>query len=119
MTRITAIAGLLPLLLVASCATGEPEPPSVFDSSAGLVTVEFSGDQFVFAGDERLPLDAWILRMRQRLRAMDRAQRAAFVVQVRVRDGILDRATVLRAEAEMNRGVDELFVMGVRQIRFL
>jgi hypothetical protein len=41
------------------------------------------------------------------------------VVQLRVRDGLAERAEALRAEAEMNRTVDELHVMGVRQIRIL
>lgn len=118
MTRV-AKAPSLALLFVAACATSEPSAPSVFDSSAGEVVVEFAGDEFVQCGGRRMALDAWILRMRQRLRGMDPAQRAAFVVQVRVQDGVLERATVLRAEAEMNRCVDELFVMGVRQIRFL
>ena len=105
-------------LLLAACAS-EPLAPDALDASGGLVEVAFAGDGFVHVAGERLPLDAWVLRMRQRLRAMDAAARAAFVVQLRVRDGLAERANVLRAEAEMNRTVDELHVMGVRQIRFL
>lgn len=105
-------------LLLAACAT-EPSAPDVLDASGGLVEVAFAGDGFVHVAGERLPLDAWVLRMRQRLRTMDAAARASFVVQLRVRDGIGERAEALRAEAEMNRTVDELHVMGVRQIRIL
>lgn len=105
-------------LLLAACAT-EPSAPEALDASGGLVEVAFAGDGFVRVAGERLPLDAWVLRMRQRLRTMDAAARASFVVQLRVREGVGERAQALRAEAEMNRTVDELHVMGVRQIRFL
>ena len=106
------------LLLFAACVTGEPAAPSIFDGSGGVVTVEFGGDQFVHCAGERLPYDAFVVRMRQRLRGMDGAQRATFVVELRLREGLVDPEALLRAEGEMNRCVDELQVMGVRQVRF-
>lgn len=112
--RVRTVAATL---LLAACAT-EPSEPDVLDASGGLVEVAFAGDGFVHVAGERLPLDAWVLRMRQRLRTMDAEARAKFVVQLRVRDGITERAVRMRADAEMNRTVDELHVMGVRQIRF-
>ncbi|MFN7588445.1 MAG: hypothetical protein ACK5UQ_08035 [Planctomycetota bacterium] len=113
-TAVTAVA----TLLLAACAT-EPSAPDALDASGGLVEVAFAGDGFVHGAGERRPLDAGVLRMRQRLRTMDAAARASFVVQLRVRDGLAERAEALRAEAELNRTVDELHVMGVRQIRIL
>lgn len=118
-SRTSSNAGAATLLLLAAACATEPGAPDALDASGGLVEVVFEGDGFVRAGGERQPRDAWVLRMRQRLRTMDAAARSSFVVQLRVREGLAERAAVLRAEAEMNRAVDELHVMGVRQIRFL
>lgn len=107
------------LLLFAACAANGPAAPRAFDASGGVVSVEFGGDQFVHCAGERMPYDAFVVRMRQRLRGMDGAQRAAFVVELELREGVVDPAAVQRAEDEMNRCLDELEVMGVRQARFL
>ena len=106
-------------MLLAACAANEPAAPGSFDGSGGVVTVEFGGDQFVHCDGERQPLDAFVVRMRQRLRGMDGAQRATFVVELRLREGVVDPEALQRAESELNRCVDELEVMGVRQARFL
>ena len=106
------------LLLFAACVASEPAAPSVLDGSGGVVTVEFGGDQFVHCAGERQPYDAFVVRMRQRLRGMDGPQRATFVVELRLREGVVDPDALQQAEGEMNRCVDELQVMGVRQIRF-
>ncbi len=106
------------LLLFAGCVANEPAAPGSFDGSGGVVTVEFGGDQFVHCAGERQPYDAFVVRMRQRLRGMDGPQRATFVVELRLREGVVDPDALQQAEGEMNRCVDELQVMGVRQIRF-
>ncbi|MBL8736714.1 MAG: hypothetical protein JNL12_09830 [Planctomycetes bacterium] len=106
-------------LLFAACVAGEPAAPSALDGSGGVVTVEFGGDQFVHCAGERQPYDAFVVRMRRRLRGMDGAQRATFVVELRLREGVVDPEALRRAEAEMNRCMDELEIMGVRQARWL
>lgn len=107
------------LLLLASCLASDPAAPALPDDLGGAVTVEFGGDQFVLCGGERQPFDAFVVRMRQRLRRMDGEQRATFVVELRLREGVVDPEALRRAEDELNRCVDELEVMGVRYIRFL
>jgi len=52
------------------------------------------------------------------LRTMDAAARATFVVRLRMREGLAERGAVLCAEAEMNRAMDQLEIMGVRQSRW-
>lgn len=106
-------------LLFAACVASGPAAPSLPDGSGGVVTVEFGGDQFVHCAGERQPFDAFVVRMRQRLRGMDGAQRATFVVELRLREGVVDPAALQQAEVELNRCVDELEVMGVRHVRFL
>lgn len=107
------------LLLFAACVANEPAVPGPFDDSGGVVAVEFGGDQFVHCGGERLPYDAFVVRMRQRLRGMDGGQRASFVVELRLRESVVDPEALRRAEGEMNRCMDELEIMGVRQARWL
>lgn len=114
--RASAVGATL-LLLLAACVT-EPGVPEVLDASGGLVEASFVGDGFVYVDGERLPLDAWVLRMRQRMRTMDAAARAKFGVQLRLREGITEPAARKRADAEMNRTLDQLEIMGVGYVRF-
>ena len=104
-------------LLFAACAT-EPGVPEPIDASGELVEASFVGDGFVYVDGERLPLDAWLLRMRQRLRTMDAAAREKFGVQLRMRQGINERAAQKRADAELNRTLEQLEIMGVGYVRF-
>jgi hypothetical protein len=102
-----------------SCATDEPAVvASGFDASAGSVEVFVGGDGFVHCAGERMPGDEFVLRMRQRTRAMTSDQLGRFVVHVRL------AADIPPAEAEAARGAtsrlfDELAVMGVRWAKFL
>lgn len=107
------------LLLFAACVASEPAAPSLPDGSGGVVTVDFGGDQFVHYDGERQPYDAFVVRMRQRLRGMDGAQRATFVVELRLREGVVDPEAMRRVEVEMNRCLDELEIMGVQHVRWL
>ena len=68
----------------AACASETPEldHATVFDESAGKVVVVVCGDAFVRCGERRLPLDAMVLELRQRTRAMSRDEVSRFVVQL-------------------------------------
>lgn len=106
-------------VLLAACATDEPTVVSAgFDASAGLVEVFVAGDGFVTSGRERMPFDAFVLRMRQRTRAMTKDEIDRFVVHIRLAPAIPE-AQAIAASKSMNRMLDELRVMGVKQARYL
>lgn len=115
MTR-RALAALAPLL--AACATDTPTSTE-FDRSAGYVVVEVGGDGFVRAGDRRLPLDALVLELRQRARAMTADERSRFVVRLKPAAGLDGEGAQRAARDGLNRFVDQLMIMGIRQIEFL
>jgi hypothetical protein len=111
-------AALLLLALPAACASDAPDVGE-FDSSAGLVTVEVGSDGFVHCGKRRLPLEAFVLEMRQRTRDMPPEERGRFVVHVSADAGPADDEAALRLQQATNRLLDELYIMGVRQVKFL
>ena len=105
-------------LLLAACASEAPVATG-FDSSAGLVVVDVAGDGFVRTGDRRLPLEALVLELRQRTRAMSAEDLQKFVVRLRADPQAPRSQEAQRAQAAMNRLVDELMIMGVRQVVYL
>ena len=109
----------LGLCLLAGCATGRPDVVHEFDSSAGYVEVFAADDGFASYEGQRLPIDAVILRLRQRLRAMTAEQRGRFVVHLLLAEGITSDTGKATAFAGLNRLLDELTVMGVQQAKFL
>lgn len=104
--------------LLAACALEPAVVRAGFDASAGLVEVFVAGDGFVTSGGERMPFDAFVLRMRQRTRAMTADQIERFVVHLRLAPAIPE-AQAAAASKAMNRMLDELRVMGVQQARYL
>ncbi len=110
---------LLATLLLAACASEQPAGTAGFDDSAGVVDVTVCGDDFVRCAGERLPLDAFVLRLRQRTRAMTRDQLDRFVVHLRMASDIPAGEPAKVAYANKNRLLDELHVMGVTQVRYL
>ena len=110
---------LAALLVFAACAIDEPHGAGGFDASAGLVEVLVAGDGFVACAGERLPLDAFVLQLRQRTRAMTRDQLNRFVVHIRFADGIAEGEPARVAGASRDRLMSELQVMGVTQARYL
>lgn len=104
------------LLGLAACAAAAPV--TGFDSSAGAVLVEIAADGFVTSDGRRMPLEALVLRLRQRTRSMTEDERSRFVVHLRIAAALArdDGAAGQRAKADMNRLVDQLFIMGVRQV---
>ena len=66
------------------------------------------GDGFVRADGERIPLEAWILRARQRVRALPREERREFWVQVRC-----DASAGDAVRPYLERLVEEFRMLGV------
>jgi hypothetical protein len=110
---------LLPTALLfawlAACASDAPAD-TVFDSSAGLVVVDVAGDGFARCGGRRLPLDAVILELRQRTRAMSEDELARFLVRIRVDRQEEGSAAARRAADGFNRLLLELDLMEVGQV---
>jgi hypothetical protein len=115
------LAGLpLTLWLLAACYSAEPAAPPPFDSSGGIVDVICLGDGFVRCDGERLPLEACVLRLRQRTRAMTRDQLARFVVHVRPDPAALAEPMLGPAlSTQLNRMLEELNTMDVQQAKLL
>lgn len=102
--------------LLAACASSEPPAPSAFDSSFGRTRVVVAADGFVARDGERVPLEAAVLSLRQRTRAMTEDQIARFVVEVSTEPAAVGSVEAANVRAAVNRFLDELQVMGVRQV---
>lgn len=106
------------LVLFAACAASEAAPED-FDSSAGLAEVVVGGDAFVRYDGERMPWEEAVVRLRLRTRALDDGQRQRFVVHLRAEPQEPGSAAAANAQQIMNRLMDQVFVMGVLQVKFL
>lgn len=105
-------------LVLAACAADQPVS-TAFDRSAGYVVVEVLGDGFVRTGGRRLPLEALVLELRQEARRMSADALSRFVVRLRVAPEIVDGAAAKTAQDGLNMLVDQLMIMGIRQVEFL
>ena len=113
---------VLLLATLAACATEGQElvQKAPFDTSAGEVEITVDGDGFVHAAGRRMPLEAIVLELRQRTRAMTKEDREKrFVVHVLMAAQPARSEAAVRAAQSRNRLVDELYVMGVKQIMYL
>lgn len=111
---------LLPFSLLLACRSAEPNAPAAFDSSGGVVDVVCLGDGFVRCDGERMPLEACVLRLRQRTRAMSQEQLQRFVVQLQ-RDSAAAAEPLLgpALDGQLNRLIEELDIMDVGQAKLL
>jgi hypothetical protein len=98
-------------LMTAACASDEMREPAV-SFSGQKVEVIVLGDGFVRSAGERMPLEAFVLRLRQRFRQLSAADRAAFYVDIGFQPVDADRATKERGWL-----VQQLRLIGVRQAR--
>ena len=111
-------AGVLAAWLALSSCAGDDAVETQFDSSAGMVTVELLGDGFVRVDDRRVPLEAFVLELRQSMRQMARADLLRYVVRVRLA-AVGGGAAARTQRASRRRLLGELEIMGVRQIVYL
>lgn len=113
-------AGLLAALLgLCACASETPEldRATSFDDSAGKVAVVVLGDGFVRCGERRLPLEAIVLELRQRIRAMPREELSRFVVELSTTPQQPGSPAAAVAQQGVDRLFSELQIMGVQQAR--
>lgn len=108
--RPTARTGLVAVAFTAACASESAEPSLGY--AAEVVEVRVLGDGFVRTGDRRLPLEALVLELRQRARAMDATARLQFRVDVAVDP---DGGEVAAHGADLL--LEQLQILGVRQAR--
>lgn len=111
-------ANIVTALLLAACASEEPASPASFDDSLGRVVIVVAADGFVRCDGTRMPLEAAVLALRQRTRQMSPDDMLRFVVQLDGEPQAPDSAAAETVQRAKNRLVDELYVMGVRQIRY-
>ncbi len=117
---MTRLATLFAGAVLAACATDlPPGAKTEFDESAGVVEVTALGDGFVRFRGERVPLEAAVLTLRQRARAMTRDERARFVVQLLAAPNAADEATKQRTARDLDRLLNEVQIMGFPQARYL
>ena len=117
MTTRRLLVVAVSLALLAAC-TGAPASTD-FDESGGVYEIAVHGDGFVRFEGERVPLEAAVLTLRQRLRPMAVADRARIVVQLR-RAPVSDDAEVARQIAsDLDRLLQQCQIMGVQQARYL
>ncbi len=102
---------LVPILFFAGCSSAPaPEEPP-----AGIHTeVTILGGGFVRFADERVPLEAFLLEMRYRVRAADEDLTQLPSVQIDVDPAV----NALTGQAMVQRLMDGLRASGVRNISF-
>jgi len=106
------------IVLLAACAANEPAGVE-FDSSAGLVVVDVAGDGFVRCGARRVPWEAIVLELRQRTRSLSKPELQRFVVHLRADAHAEGSDAAAQCQRTMDRLVDELYIMGVGQVKYL
>ncbi|MCA8964079.1 MAG: hypothetical protein H6838_04010 [Planctomycetes bacterium] len=100
-------------IVLAACASEAPNTD--FDASAGSATVTVAGDGFVDLDGRRMPSEAAVLELRQRTREMSIEDLTLhFVVHVRA-GAPVDDDDQLRIVEGINRWLDQLTIMGVKQ----
>lgn len=104
------------LLVWVGCTATEPNQPTAFDHSGGEARVVLAADGFGTLDGERMPLEAIVLRLRLRTRAMAPEQLRGFVVWLFVPAEVADAAAERRVMESKERMVLEIDIMGVRQL---
>lgn len=100
--------------VLAACASEPVASSGVAEGITTLAVVTLLGDDMARLDGERMPLDAAILRLRWRVRAMDAAQLASFGVRI-VDDPDLPEAAAMAARGRL---LDEIDVMEVGYVKY-
>ena len=80
--RAPSAVVVVALWVLGACASNEPIV--TLPGGEPSIVIDVAGDGFVRVGERRVPLEAIVLELRQRARAMTAEERARFVVQLRV-----------------------------------
>lgn len=102
------------IALCTSCASELPIS-TTFDSSAGLASCKILGDGFVMTGERRIPLESFVLELRQKTRAMTSDELRRFVVTVGFDPDVQDGAAAKNIADGREYLLRQLQIMGVRQ----
>lgn len=116
MNASNACTAIVAAALLAACASDTPM--AIGDAAAMRMgaTVTLLGDDFALLDGERMPLDAVILRLRWRVRAMSAQELAGFGVQIVVGKDVPESAA-RRVVADRGRLIEELDVMEVGYVK--
>tara|TARA_R110002096_G_scaffold97328_11_gene216845 strand:- start:1111 stop:1503 length:393 start_codon:yes stop_codon:yes gene_type:complete len=96
------------------CATDMPVR-TTFDSSGGLASCKILGDGFVLVGARRIPLEAFVLELRQTTRKMTRDELSRYVVTVGFDPDVPDGVAAKNISDGREYLLRQLQIMGVRQ----
>ena len=110
--RAMPFAAMLACFALSSCATDMPFRTTP-DSSAGLASCEILGDGFVRTGDRRIPLEAFVLELRQATRSMTRDERSRYVVTIRYDPNVPDGVAAKNIGDGREYLLRQLQIMGV------
>jgi len=116
--RPSAASLLLAPLLLAACVSDSPNVPTPADAS-GTVDVEILGDGFVRTDGRRIPMDAFILEMRMRMRTMTPEQRDLFLVTVTFAPSLDGAAAESIAHRDRDRLLEQCDIMDVGVVKLL
>jgi hypothetical protein len=105
-------------LALAACAS-EALYDVDFDDSAGIIEIVALGDGNVLVDGHSRPFDAALQALQQRVDAMPGDVRKCVVVQLVARPVDGGDATAARVRADINRLLDHLLAMKLKQVRLL
>ena len=106
-------------LLAVGCASSEAGAPSAFDRSAGEARVVVGPDGFGTLDGQRMPLEAIVLRLRQRTRGLGVKAMGSFVVALGVQGNVTEADGARRMQADFDRMLQYLDIMDVEQVKLL
>lgn len=109
---MSRLAAVVASLLFAACATQSPAPGAAAEGISTLAVVTLLDDDMALLDGERMPLDAVVLRLRFRVRAMDAAQLSSFGVRI-VEGADLPASAQARLMASRQRLIDDIDVMEI------
>jgi hypothetical protein len=113
---MNALPKFVLIAALAACASTEPSQPRAFDHSGGEANVVLAADGFGTLDGERMPLEAIVLRLRWRTRALPAEQLQRFVVSVWLPAKLGSEDGERRVLAAKERMLQELDIMDVGQV---
>ena len=99
--------------LLAGCV-GPEDTGWPIDESGEHVTVTVLDNDWVRVAERRLPVDLFLLEMRQRTRPLPPEEARRMIVHI-----LVEAPATLDVQPIVDRLVEQLFIAGIRQIRYL
>ena len=108
--RRCVLAGWLAL---SACATEEPVSTPLGPADE-VMRVELLGDGFVRSRERRMPREAFVLELRQRVRPMPSQKVSLLRVEIAMAEALDDSAS-----RDSDWLLDQLYIMGIGQVLYL